>query len=211
MKTRFRIGCLMLAAIVLSAFAFESCATLKQMAEAMSNLKRLQFKLGEVHGFRLAGIDLSGKTRLNQFSALDALALVQAFRAKNLPADFVLEVMAVNPNDGTGGGRQTTSTLTSLEARLLIDGKPTVVGNIERPIEIPGTGQASVVPIRLSLDLFAFFGEKQYEDVINLALAIGGAGGSASRLSLDAQPRVDTPIGPIAYPGRIVIVDKEFR
>jgi hypothetical protein len=128
-----------------------------------------------------------------------------------LPAEFVLDVLAVNPNDGTGGSRQTVSTLTSIESRLLIDGTPTVTGNIDQPVEIPGTGQETVIAIRLGIDLYEFFGNKGYEDILDLALALGGRGGDSTRLSLDAQPRVTTPLGPVTYPGRITIVSAEFR
>ena len=191
--------------------ALQSCAVLNDMTAALANLQRLRFKLGEVHGFRLAGIEIGGKTRLGQFNAMDALGLLNAFRAKKLPAEFVLDVLAVNPNDGTGGTPRTASTLTSLECRLLIDDDPTVTGNIDQPIEIPGTGQESVLPIRISIDLLEFFGDKRYEDLIDLALAIGGANRTATRLTLDAQPVVTTPLGAIAYPGRLTIVSKEFR
>jgi hypothetical protein len=189
----------------------QSCAMLQDMATALTNLQRLRFKLGAVNDFRLLGISLSGKSRLNQFSVLDGVRLLNAFRTKSLMADFVLNVLAVNPNDGTGGSPKTVSTLSSLECRLLIDNVPTVSGNIERAVEIPGTGQESIIPIRLSLDLFQFFANKQYEDIINLALAVGGANQDGSRLSLDAQPRVSTPYGTITYPGRLTIVNAEFR
>jgi len=189
----------------------QSCATLDQMSAALVNLKRLQFRIGEVNDFRLAGIAIGGKTSLGHFSAMEALQLVGAFRAKNLTADFVLNVLAVNPNDGTGGSSRTVSTLTSLESRLLIDGKPTVAGNIERPLEIPGTGQATVIPIRLSLNLFEFFADRRYEDLVGLALALGGANRAPTRVALDAQPSVSTPLGTIAYPGRLTIVSTEFR
>ena len=188
-----------------------SCAAIDEMAAALANLQRLKFKLSGVRDFRLLGIDIGGKARLGDFSALDAVKLVQSYTSRKLPVDFVVDVLAVNPNDGTGGTRQTTSTLTGLECRLLIDGQPTVVGNIERPIEIPGTGQESVIPIRLSLDLFEFFAGQQYEDILNLALAIGGRNRTAARLALDAQPTVSTPVGPITYPGRITIISTEFR
>jgi hypothetical protein len=198
---------LIFSAIVLS----QSCAALNQMASVLANLKRLQFKISDVSDFRLAGIDIGAKSALTQFSALDGLTLVRAFASKNLPAAFVLNLQVVNPNTGTGGSTQTTSTLSGLECRLLIDGKQTVAGNIDHPFEIPGTGQATLVPVRLSLNLFEFFADKRYEDLINLALAIGGASRNPSRLALDAQPSVVTPLGAITYPGRITIVDKEFR
>ncbi len=200
------------AVLVLASVVFiQSCATLDQMAAALANLKRLQFKIEGVSGFRLAGVALEGKSSLTQLSAAEAVRLAGAFGARKLPADFVLNVLAVNPNDGTGGSPKTASTLTALECRLLIDGKPTVNGNIESPLEIPGTGQAAVIPIRLSLDLFEFFSDRRYEDIVALALALGGANRTPTRVALDALPTVTTPIGPIAYPGRLTIVSTEFR
>jgi hypothetical protein len=191
--------------------ALSSCAAFDEMASVLANLQRLKFKLSGVHDFRLLGIDLGGKARLSDFNALDALKAVQAYQSRKLPVEFVLDVLAVNPNDGSGGTSKTASTLTGLECRLLIDGKPTVTGNIDEPIEIPGTGQESVIPLRLSLDLLEFFGDKRYEDLIGLALAIGGKNRTPSRIALDAQPTVQTPFGPMTYPGRITIISTEFR
>lgn len=191
--------------------ALASCAALDEMASVLTNLQRLKFRLSAVRDFRLLGIDIGGKSGIGDFNALDAAKLVQAYAAKRLPVEFVVDVLAVNPNDGTGGTRQTVSTLTELECRLLIDGQPTVTGNIDGPIEVPGTGQGSVVPIRLSLDLLEFFSGKRYDDLLGLALAIGGRNRSPARLALDARPTVSTPLGPITYPGRITIVSAEFR
>jgi len=187
------------------------CSALFQAAGALQNLKRLTFRLDKVRDVRLAGVALGNKSSLQQFSVLDAARLLEAFRRGSLPAELVLEVAAVNPNDGSGGSSRTTSTLTALDGRLLIDGKPTVKADIERAIEIPGTGQATLVPIRLSLDLYEFFGEKRYEDLVNLALALGGLRRDLTRVSIDARPRVTTPLGDITWPGRITIVEKEFR
>jgi hypothetical protein len=209
MGQRKRAGLALLA--LAGVLALSSCAAIDEMAAALASLQRLKFKLSGVHDFRLLGIDIAGKARISDFSVLDAGKLVQSYASRKLPVEFVLDVLAVNPNDGTGGTRQTVSTLTGLECRLLIDGQPTVVGNIDRPIEIPGTGQEAVIPIRLSLDLFEFFAGRQYEDFLNLALAIGGKNRTPARIALDAQPTVSTPVGPIIYPGRITIVSTEFR
>ncbi len=202
---------LSLVAILALLIGLQSCAILEQFAGALINLQRLKFKLGAVHDFSLLGINLSSKLSVSDFTAAEGLRLVQAFTSKRIPAEFVLDILAVNPNDGTGGSKQTVSTLTGLESRLLVDGKPTVTGNIDRPIEIPGTGQEATIGIRLSIDLYEFFGRGGYEDILGLALAIGGRRGTASRLSLDTLPTVTTPFGPITYPNRITIVDKEFR
>ncbi len=175
-------------------FLFMSgCATLQQITETLVNLRRLQFKLERVSDFYLAGINISRKSSISDFNVLDGIRLLEAFRHRSFPAEFILFVQTVNPNDGSNGSTQTVSTLTSLECRLLIDGQPTINGNIDRPVEIPGTGQVTTIPIRLSMDLYQFFGENGYDRLLDLALAIGGVHGSTARLSLDAQPRVSTP------------------
>ena len=63
----------------------------------------------------------------------------------------------------------------------------------------------------MSLDLVKFFKDAGYENIINLALALGGVSGSSARVTLKATPTVDTFLGPITYPGELTIVDKEFR
>lgn len=199
------------ATLAMAAILMAGCATLGEIASVMTNLQRLKFRVAGVSGFALAGIDISNKQKVADFSVLDAFKLMKAFNDRRLPASFILNVEARNPNDGTGGSTQTVSTLTSFEWRLLIDNKPTVSGNIDKPIEIPGTGQATAIPLSISLDLVEFFKDKGYDDLLNLALALGGARSDISRISLDAQPRVSTPLGEITYPGRITIVAKEFR
>ncbi len=197
--------------IVLAAGCLQGCATMEQFLSALSNLKQLQFRLADVADFSLLGIKFGGKSSLQDFNLMDGVRLVQGFSAGRLPAEFVINIEAVNPNDGAGGSPRTVSTLTGLESRLLIDDSPTVVGNIDKAIEIPGTGQSSIIPIRMSIDLYEFFANKGYEGLLNVAFALGGADRDTTRLALDAQPTVTTPLGPIVYPGRITIISKEFR
>jgi len=201
---------LLVSAAVLSAL-IPGCATLTQMAGALSNLQRLKFKVAGISGFTVSGIGIGSKQKIGDFTLLDGINLMGSYRNKKLPASFTLNIEAFNPNDGTGGSPQTSSTLTSFEWRLLIDDKPTVSGNIAQPIEIPGTGQSTTIPLQISLDLMEFFEEKGYNDLLNLALALGGFQNDISRLAIDAQPRVSTPLGEITYPGRIIIVSKEYR
>lgn len=195
---------------LLIVFVFAGCSAIKQVTQTLVNLQRLKFKLENVNGFRLAGVTLSDKKSITDFSLSDGLSLSKAFTSKSLPAQFVLNVAAINPNDGTGGSKQTTATLTSFEWQLYIDDVPTVSGYIDKPIEIPGTGQQSIIPLSISLDLVKFFENKGYEGIVNLALAIGGVNSSPARLKLDAKPTVSTPFGAISSP-RITIVDKQFN
>jgi hypothetical protein len=184
---------------------------IKDLSQMMTNLKRCQFKLENVNNFQLAGISLSKFSKLSDVSLFDAAKLVKAFSDKKFPANFTLNVAASNPNDGTGGTKQTTTTLTSLAWTLILDNVTTITGNIDKPIEIPGTGQKTMIPLTMGLDLYQFFAAKGYESIVDLAMALGGVKGSAARITLKAKPTVSTPLGPIAYPGEINIIDKEFR
>jgi len=197
--------------VLLMMLLLQGCAVLDEIAGTFANLKRLKFRLGAISDFTLAGVEIGHISSLQNLNVADAMQLLAAFRNRRLPARFMLNVEARNPNDGTGGTPRTVSTLTRFDWRLLIDDHPTVSGGIDAPLEIPGTGQISNIPLRLELDLYEFFGQRGYENLLNLALALGGRGGDISRVALDAQPGVSTPFGAITYPDRITIIAKEFR
>lgn len=199
------------ALIIFAATTFEGCKQFSDLTKTFTNLKRLQFKLTSVSDMSLSGVNISRVKGVKDLSTMDVIKLTGNVAQKRLPADFTLNVAASNPNDGTGGSTQTSSTLTSLNWRLYIDETETVRGDINSPIKVPGTGSSVNIPLGISLDLYKFFGSQGYDKLLNLALAIGGAGSSPARLKLDAQPTVTTPFGPISYPGRITIVDKEWN
>jgi len=186
------------------------CASLQQLQDTLLNVKRLQFKLAGVTPGTLAGINLAVIDSPAKISVLDGLKLANAFRQKSLPVSLTLNVAAKNPNDGAGGSPQKAALLKALAWTLKIDGKETIAGDIPSPVEIPGTGQATVIPLQLSLDLYKFFSEQGYDSLLNLALAIAGQKGSTSRLTLSAVPTVSVAGLDLKYPGQIEIVDKEF-
>lgn len=202
---------LLLAAFIAMGATLMQCSYVKQLQKGMVNLQRCKFKLANVSGFKLAGIAISEKQKLSDFGLLDGAKLAGAFASKKFPADMTINVAATNPNDGTGGSSQATATLVGFPWQLLIDNKATISGDIGGKPEIPGTGQTTIIPLTTSLDLYQFFGDKGYEGIVNIALAMGGKSGSAARLTLRGTPRVSTPLGDISYPQPIDVVDKEFR
>lgn len=201
----------MVAALVVLAVTIPGCATLTQIANVMASLQQLKFRVSGVSGFAVSGIGISTKQKISDFTLMDGINLLAAYNSKKLPATFTLNIEAQNPNNGSNGTTQTTSTLTSFDWRLLIDDRQTVAGNISQPIEIPGTGQSTIIPLEISIDLVEFFKDKGYNDLLNLALALGGMQSDISRLAIDAQPRVSTPLGEITYPGRITVISREYR
>jgi hypothetical protein len=178
--------------------------------QTMVNLSRLQFKLGDVNNFMVNGINISNKKSLNDFNPLEILNLTQAIASGKLPASFTLNVEAKNPNDGSGGYPKTNATLKEFPWRLEVENVETISGNIGSPVTVPGTGEIQNIPLTMSIDLIEFFGNKGYENLLNLALTLGGQQGSSSKLALFATPTVTSPIGDIKYPGEIKIVDQTF-
>ncbi len=178
--------------------------------ESFTNLSRLQFKVGQVNGFQINGVSISNKSKLGDFNPLDLLSLSSSFAQGTLPASFVLNVEAKNPNDGTGGYKKSDATLKNFKWRLFLDDKETISGDIDQPIAIPGTGDVTIIPLRINLDLIKFFKDRGYESIINLALALGGNQGSSSKVTLYATPTVSSPFGNITYPGELKLVDTQF-
>jgi hypothetical protein len=192
--------------VILIIFSGINCS----IYETMVNLSRLQFKLGDVSGFNVNGIDISNKTKLEDFSTVEIVYLSTVVASGKFSISFTLNVEAKNPNDGTGGYAKTDATLKSFPWRLQIDNKETISGNITSPVSVPGTGEISIIPIQINLDLMQFIESQGYESLLNLVLALGGHEGSSARLTLIADPTVSTVLGDINYPGELKIVDHKF-
>lgn len=170
------------------------CATLQQIAA----LRQVDFDIDRVSEGFLAGVEIDRVRSYGDLSALDLARLTAAAARQEMPLAFVLHLDAENPESNSVPAR-----LVQLDWTLLIDDTETVSGvfNDERLIE-PGT--TADIPIGIELDLVRFFGTNA-SDLIDLGLNLAGAGGSPARLSLRAQPTINTAIGPITYPGYITI------
>ena len=192
--------------VLVLAFANLSC-TVYQTAV---NASRLKFKLDKVDNYTVCGIPIEGKTSIRDFSPLEMLKITGNTLKKRFPVSFILNVSAKNPNDSTGGYPRTDIILKSFPFKLFIDDKETIEGNINGPVAVPGTGEIVNIPVRIDVDLFKFFGDKDYKALVNLAFAIAGSNGYSSTIKLYAHPTVTTPLGDITYPGEIKILSKEF-
>jgi hypothetical protein len=187
------------------------CAALKGIPSALANLRKLQFKLDNVSNFRLAGVDVSRFASRGDIGFGDVANLTASILQKRLPAEFTLNIAVRNPNDGTGSPQATSLFLRKIAWTLLIDDKPTISGVTDQRLQIPGNGQTTTIPLTMQLDLYKFFGDQGADNLINLALAIGGSSGSSSRLKMTARVTAEVPpLAPFEYPGDITIVDKAF-
>ncbi len=191
--TRF-LGPIVLAGLL----ALPGCRTLREVA----SLRKINFDLDRVSDVRLAGIDVSGIRSYKDLGVMDVARLTAAVAAKKLPLDLVVHVRAENPAENG-----VTARLARLEWTLLLDDQETVSGVYENPVSL-APGGATDLPVALRLDLVRFI-DRSARDLVELALAVSGQGGSPKRIRLKATPTVETPLGPIRYPNPITIVSRE--
>ena len=179
----------------------------------LNDIERLQFKLEGVDSYRVMGIDIGKKKGVSDFTAMDGIKLMKSYKDKKFPVEFILNVGVKNPNDKNKkvANKNLNMRLAKLEWRLLIDDRPTISGVMNTPVRVPSRGETVVVPLSIGLDLYEFFAKKGYDGMLNMALAVGGMNSRTSSLKLDVRPSVTTSFGQIQYPGRITVVDKEWR
>lgn len=187
-----------------------SCNVVRNFSNTLNNFSKLNFKLDKVSNFRISTIDISNISSTSSISTGDVLKLTQAVASKKLPVEFTLGIIAQNPNSKSGNANS-EAIINKLDWRLYIDDVETINGVVSSSIKVPAGSSSTVIPVSVQLDLYDFFGNKGYEHLINLALAIGGANGSSSRLKIEAKPTVSISGFPISYPSYITIVNSEFR
>jgi hypothetical protein len=179
--------------------------------KTISNVSRLKYKIQSAGDYRVVGINLSDKKSLKDFNSIEMLKLSAGIMRGNLPLTFLLNVEAVNPNDGSGGFPRTDLNISSFPWRLYLNEKEIVKGNISDPVFVPGKGESVLIPIKIEFDIAKSFKEKSLDDILLLLLQIGGVHGSTSNMKLIAKPVLGTPFGKLEYPDEITIVDKSFN
>ncbi len=184
--------------LVMGVATLAGCATLQQIAA----LRDVDFSVDRVSDLRLAGVDVSGVRSYSDLGVADAGRLALAISQGSLPTEFQLHLTARNPADNSVDAR-----LVSMDWTLLLQDKETLSGVFADETLLP-RGQATDVPISISLDLVDFF-QGNARDLVNLALSLTGQGGAPTDVALRATPTVETAIGPIRYPRPITIVSRE--
>ena len=170
------------------------CTTLQQLAA----LRQVEFDLDRVANGFVAGVDLDRIARGGDIGPTDLARLGTAAARGAVPLEFTLFVGAENPADNPAAAQ-----LVSLDWTLFLDGTETVSGIYNDDRQIP-PGGAVQLPVDIELDLVQFFG-RNVGDLTTLVRNLAGEDTRRQTIRLEAQPTVNTAIGPIRYPGTISI------
>jgi hypothetical protein len=179
-------------------------------------LLNCSFRIESTEDFVVAGIELDSLSELG----VDDLAEFLSYWGSGVcPVDFTLNIGVTNPNDGSGGTGTFPATLSSFEWDLYVDADSdpgfdttwVVSGSLAEPWTIPGDGETHLLVLDIGFDAFSLADIMGPMEFIELALAIGGIDSDLrdedhlGRLLMRADVEVDTPIGPISYPGSLWI------
>lgn len=179
---------------------------------SLMNLSKLKFKLGNVNNFKVGNTLISNKSKLSDFSAADILKLTSQVVSGKFPVSFTVNVLAQNPNKVKSDNNGINNiSLKSFPWTLYINDKKTISGNISNPVNVPAVENATVIPLDMKLDLLEFFKGDGLNNLVNLALSLGGQKGSSSKIKIVAEPVLGTPMGDMSYPNPITIIDKSFN
>ena len=194
---------------VMSFGMFQGCSFLKDL----SSMRNVEFRIGSISSVNIGGVSVLNKKKVTDFSVGETISIASKVAGKSLPLSLTVHLEARNPNDSNENAvtNNSIATLQSLEWRLLIDDVPTIEGVVNGPISIPAGGSAITIPISTELELFSFFEERGYAGMAKLAFALANPGESTVSVKLDAKPMIKTFLGTMSYPGRITIIEKEFK
>jgi len=179
--------------------ASTGCTTLG----AIAALERVQLSFDSVSDGNLAGVDVARYRSVSEIPARDLLRIGLAYRQGDLPLRFTAHVGAENPD-----ANAVTARLERLGWTLRLNGREALNGIVDRPIVLPA-GQRVDIPIGVEVDLLDLYSDNR-DDMIQLALRLLGRGGDPQNLELALRPTVSTPLGPIDYPGEIVVTRRDL-
>ena len=190
------LSVLYLGVVLTIAGVFSGCQTLKEI----TNLRNVDFALGQLTNVNLAGINLDNINSYGDIRAGDILKLTGAFTRGELPLSFQLNVEAENPSDN-----QVAARLVRMDWTLFLEERETISGIIDQE-RVLNPGEPVTIPVTIELELMEFF-DQNARDIIDLALALSGEGGASKNVKLVASPVVESLLGPIRYPEPITIVN----
>lgn len=179
---------------------------------SLMNLSKIKFKLGSVNNFKVGNITIDNKSKLSDFGTLDIISLTSDVVSGKFPVSFTVNVLAQNPNSSTSKGSSLSDiSLDSFPWTLYINDKKTISGNISNVIEVPAIENATVIPLEMNLDLLEFFQDEGLNNLVNLALSLGGSNSNTTKIKIVAEPELGTSIGKLKYPNPVTIIDQSFN
>lgn len=184
--------------VFLTSAFFLSCSSTIEYAETV---QRLQFKIGSITDFKIAGVSLKDKKSSDDLTDFEESKLSQAIAAKKLPSSFTIKVLVKDPNQGV---KNISAVLKEFRWRLLIDSIEIASGDYKDEIEIKGD---TIISLKVNFDFGSYFSEPDIKSLTDTVLSFYAL---RSNIVVKAIPVIETNYG-ILIREEIPVNAKEFR
>lgn len=167
-------------AIVVAAsfmFGMAGCDTVRQVAGAY-NFVNCEYDYNSVSNLTVSGIDLS-KGEIGPMQVLQLTSLLTG-KAQSIPLDMTVNVDITNPN-------LTEAMMEGLQYILSIDGLQFTTGELEKPLNIPAGGKATL-PLRIGFDLKTLLTGDAADTTVKAIKNIAGVGDQPSKVTVQLKP-----------------------
>lgn len=173
-----------------------SCSTKNDL----DAFKEAKYSLSGINEVRLNGVNVLDKKRPEDFSFGEAAMIFTAFSDNNLSAFSSLGLNVELDEDS----RERSMTVTKLKWQLLLDGKQTLSGLIDEPVELRhGLNTLNVrTPVRITEEN----GKPGYNNLLRLVTLLTKTDGtSRPAIELQIKPTIQTSVGPVEMPSFISV------
>ena len=195
MNNRNKHSFLTLLSWVLVSVFMLGCST-KSDVEAF---KEASYDLAGVDAVNLNGVSLLNRSDVSDFSFSEATRLFSAISGNNLAATSTLGLRVTLPE----GSKERTMTMQQLKWQLLVDGKQTVSGLVNQPIELKDG--LNTITVSSVVKLAENQGRVDFDQLIQLAALLNKNGTDKPAISLQIKPTILTSIGPFEVPAYITV------
>jgi len=175
-----------------------SCSALKELI----SFTRCEFRIKSMESIRMAGVNLEGKSSINDFKLTDMAILMQHAIRGTLSLDVMLHIEAKNPN-------QQSAAINRVEWIAYIDDLEMMTGFVNEMVVIPANNGVGIIPIHIEFDLKNVVESSTGKAIANLALNLMNIGERESRFTVRIKPTILVGSFTLDYPGYINIT-KEF-
>ncbi|PRY07374.1 hypothetical protein CLV24_12323 [Pontibacter ummariensis] len=192
MMKRSKIGLALLLAVFLTGVGCRQVSDLKAFSEA-------KYSLQEVHDLELNGIDVMQKRGPEDFTTSEGDSLLASVSNNTLEASSTLYLQVHMPEPETAH----QMTISQMKWQLLVDGKATLQGVVEEPMELhQGLNK---LPLQTTVTMVEEEGLRNYEGLSKLMTLLAKKKDLRQNLTFQIKPTVEMPIGDLEVPAYIKV------
>lgn len=174
---------------------FFACSTKKDI----DAFKEAEYELDGIEQLTVNGISMLDKKRAEDFSFGEAAMLFSAFSDNKIDAISTLGLKVKLPE----GSEDRNMTVSQLKWQLLVDGKHTLSGLINEPIEL--RDGLNTITVKTPIVLAEENGRVDYKKVLQLTALLNSEAAKRPPLILQIKPTIVTSVGPVELPSFINI------